>query len=85
MAPECRPAFKKKTQQGIRSHHVHIYNAGADHIERHLAFRDFLLAHPAAAAEYSALKQQAPASRPLTRQAYQDRKEPLIASPSKPR
>ena len=75
-----RRYFQKKDPQGTRTHHVHIFRTGADHIERHLAFRDFLLAHPATAARYSAVKELALASGPLTRQAYQDRKAPFIVA-----
>ncbi|WP_035566625.1 GrpB family protein [Hymenobacter sp. IS2118] len=73
-----RHYFQKKDAHGVRSHHVHVYGTGADPIERHLAFRDFLRAHPAAAARYSAVKKMALTSLPLTRQAYQDWKAPFI-------
>ncbi|ALX50598.1 GrpB family protein [Lentibacillus amyloliquefaciens] len=39
-----------------RTHHVHIIEAGSTHLERHLAFRDYLRAHPDKAASYSRLK-----------------------------
>ncbi|MFD1953281.1 GrpB family protein [Paenibacillus thailandensis] len=39
-----------------RSHHIHIYDAGNPQIQRHLAFRDYLRAHPDAAREYGELK-----------------------------
>ena len=42
-----------------RTHHVHAFAVGDPHIEVHLAFRDYLRAHPAAVAEYAAVKQQA--------------------------
>lgn len=77
---EGRRYFQKKDLQGVRSHHVHIFRTGAEHIEHHLAFRDFLLAHPAIAAQYSAVKKMALASTPLTRQAYQDCKAPFIVA-----
>ena len=75
---EGRRYFQKKDLQGVRSHHVHIFRTGADHIEHHLAFRDFLLAYPAIAAQYSAVKESALANLPLTRQVYQNWKEPFI-------
>lgn len=73
-----RRYFQKKDLHGVRSHHVHVYGTGADPVERYLAFRDFLRAHPAAAARYAAVKGQALASRRPTRQAYQDAKAPFI-------
>lgn len=41
-----------------RSHHVHAFPVGDEHVTRHLAFRDYLIAHPAVAAEYARLKQR---------------------------
>ncbi len=40
----------------VRVFHLHLYGPGAPHIVRHLAFRDWLRAHPARAAAYGALK-----------------------------
>ncbi|MDF7815899.1 GrpB family protein [Hymenobacter sp. YC55] len=71
-----RRYFQKKNQRGVRSHHGHVFRTGST-LERHLAFRDFLLAHPATAARYSAVKPTALATLPLTRQAYQNWKRAL--------
>jgi GrpB-like predicted nucleotidyltransferase (UPF0157 family) len=73
-----RRYFRKHTQAGIRSHHVHAYEAGNPEIRRHLAFRDFLLAHPEIAAEYSALKQRLALAHPNDMAAYVDGKDPFI-------
>ena len=75
-----RRYFQKKDDQGAHSHHVHIFAVGADPIEQHLAFRDYLRVHPAAAARYSEVKVLALANQPLTRQAYQDTKAPFIVA-----
>ena len=75
-----RRYFQKRDAHGQRSHHVHVYEVGHDAIERHLAFRDFLLAHPAVAAQYSEVKRLALTHLPLTRQAYQERKAPCIGA-----
>ncbi|SMC00708.1 protein of unknown function UPF0157 [Hymenobacter roseosalivarius DSM 11622] len=73
-----RRYFQKKDSRGVRSHHVHVFCLGADHIEGHLAFRDFLLAHPTKAAQYAEMKALALANHLLTRQAYQESKKPFI-------
>ncbi|HEY3423122.1 MAG TPA: GrpB family protein [Methanocellaceae archaeon] len=41
-----------------RTHHVHIFQAGSPEIYRHLAFRDYMIAHPDDARKYSELKQK---------------------------
>ncbi|WP_084787733.1 GrpB family protein [Anaerobacillus alkalidiazotrophicus] len=40
-----------------RTHHVHIFEHGNGEIDRHLAFRDYMIAHPEEALKYSQLKQ----------------------------
>ena len=39
-----------------RTHHVHSFNRGTTDVFRHLAFKDYLIAHPDIAGEYGALK-----------------------------
>ncbi|MEI8246589.1 MAG: GrpB family protein [Lentisphaerota bacterium] len=39
-----------------RTHHVHAFNAGSTEVDRHIAFRDYLIVHPVAAKEYAELK-----------------------------
>jgi GrpB-like predicted nucleotidyltransferase (UPF0157 family) len=51
-----RRYFRKFEVGGIRNHHVHIFEQGSAHVKRHLAFRDYLIAHPGKAQEYSELK-----------------------------
>ena len=41
-----------------RTHHVHTYAAGNPEVARHLDFRDYLIAHPEEAQEYTRIKQQ---------------------------
>lgn len=51
-----RRYFRRTTPQGLRTHHLHTYLRGSSEAQRHLAFRDYMRAHPAAAAAYDALK-----------------------------
>jgi GrpB-like predicted nucleotidyltransferase (UPF0157 family) len=55
---EGRRYFRKDNARGRRTHHLHAFAIGASQIEQHLAFRDYLRAHPAIARNYSALKQR---------------------------
>jgi GrpB-like predicted nucleotidyltransferase (UPF0157 family) len=41
-----------------RTHHIHAFNQGTDEVQRHLAFRDYLVAHPLRAKDYEQLKIQ---------------------------
>lgn len=50
--------FFRKDTAGVRSHHVHIFEAGHPNIAIQLNFRDYLRAHPAEAQAYSQLKQE---------------------------
>lgn len=44
-----------------RSHHLHAFQTGDEHLLRHRAFRDYLCSHPQIAATYAELKKQAAA------------------------
>jgi len=48
--------YFRKEVAGTRTHHLHVFAAGSPQVERHLAFRDYLRAHPGDAARYDALK-----------------------------
>jgi len=61
--------FIKRNAQGVRTHHIHVVEPHFEHWER-LLFRDYLIAHPDAAAEYAALKLGLAAAHPGDRVAY---------------
>ena len=47
--------FIKRDARGVRTHHIHMVEAHFAHWDR-LLFRDYLIEHPAVAAEYAELK-----------------------------
>ena len=55
---EGRRYFRKDNASGVRTHQIHVFQKGSDHIRRHIAFRDYLIAHPDQAKNYSDLKRK---------------------------
>ncbi|MFX1579883.1 MAG: GrpB family protein [Promethearchaeota archaeon] len=51
-----RRYFSKSDSNDVRTHHVHAFQLGDIGLERHLAFRDYMIAHPKDAREYAQLK-----------------------------
>jgi GrpB-like predicted nucleotidyltransferase (UPF0157 family) len=51
-----RRYFRKDNEAGVRTHHVHTFEAVSPESERHLAFRDYMIAHLEDAQQYSELK-----------------------------
>lgn len=73
-----RRYFRKDRPDGQRTHHLHAFEAGSPHITRHLAFRDYLRAHPAEAKAYGALKQRLLRDGQTGWDAYQDGKDTMV-------
>jgi GrpB-like predicted nucleotidyltransferase (UPF0157 family) len=73
-----RRYFRKDNQDGIRTHQVHTYEASSPQIKRHLAFRDFMNAHPEEAQKYSELKRKLAAEHPTDIDGYMDGKDDFI-------
>lgn len=73
-----RRYFRKDNSEGVRTHHVHVFATGNPQIERHLAFRDFMNAHPAWARQYSQLKLELVARYPDSIERYMDGKDSFI-------
>ena len=62
-----------------RTHQVHIFAEGdRENIARHLAFRDYLRAHPDVCAEYAALKRALAARYPYDIESYCDGKADFV-------
>ena len=60
-----------------RTHHVHVYEEKSPEIGRHLAFRDYLRAHPDMAKKYGELKEELAKRFPRDIAAYISGKEHL--------
>src|SRR5437764_1320321 len=63
---------------GKRTFQLHCYAEGAEGMPRHLAFREYLLAHPVVAREYEAEKARAAALHPDDVMAYNAAKNEWI-------
>ncbi|MCV6585535.1 MAG: GrpB family protein [Marinibacterium sp.] len=77
---EGRRYFRKFDLDGARSHHLHVFTAGSPHVARHLAFRDYLRAHPKVVAAYGRLKTDLIASGAGAWEAYIDGKAGFVAA-----
>lgn len=73
-----RRFFRKDNAAGIRTHHVHVFEVGSEHIDRHLAFRDYLIAHPVEAQNYSNLKRDLANRYAYDIESYMDGKDGFI-------
>ncbi len=73
---EQRRFFRKGGDD--RSHHVHTFEIGNTHIDRHLNFRDYLNIHPELAKEYCQLKRNLATLYPEDIEKYIDGKTEFI-------
>jgi GrpB-like predicted nucleotidyltransferase (UPF0157 family) len=73
-----RRYFRKDDGAGVRTHQVHVFEAGSAEVVRHLAFRDYMLAHPSDAQEYSELKRRLAEEHPQDMDGYMDGKDGFI-------
>lgn len=73
-----RRYFRKDNQEGIRTHNIHAFEAGSAEVERHLAFRDYMIAHPVDAQRYSELKRKLAEEHPQSMDGYIDGKDGFI-------
>lgn len=71
--------YLRKERNGIRTHHIHIFGVESQRdIRRHLAVRDYLRAHAAAAKAYGALKRRLARQFPEDLEAYCDGKDAFV-------
>ncbi|WP_289355271.1 GrpB family protein [Paenibacillus sp. S-12] len=62
-----------------RTHHVHVFQAdNKEDIQRHLAVRDYLRAHPQEAEQYGNLKEKLASQHPTDIEAYMDGKDSFV-------
>lgn len=73
-----RRYFRKDNADGDRTHQIHAFVQGSPHLDRHLAFRDYLRKHPEVAREYSRLKKDLVERCHGDMEAYMDGKDPFI-------
>ena len=70
--------FIKRNENGVRTHHIHMVEAGfQEHWERP-RFRGYLIEHPEAAVEYARLKMNLASAHPNDRVAYSEGKSEFI-------
>ncbi|MEM5775946.1 MAG: GrpB family protein, partial [Anaerolineaceae bacterium] len=58
--------------------HLHLFELGSPEWQAHILFRDYLIAHPQAAAQYEQLKQELAARFRTEREKYTDGKAEFI-------
>jgi GrpB-like predicted nucleotidyltransferase (UPF0157 family) len=73
-----RRYFRKDNQEGIRTHQIHAFETGSAEVERHLAFRDYMIAHPGDAQRYGELKRKLAEQHPQSIDRYMDGKDGFI-------
>jgi len=70
--------FFVKSAGPRRTHHVHAFATGSPGLERHLAFRDYMISHPENASAYGRLKEGLAQEFPTDIEAYMDGKDAFI-------
>ena len=73
-----RRYFRRNNALGDRSHQVHAFESGSPEIARHLAFRDYMIAHLVEARAYGDLKRNLAREFPESIQGYMNGKDPFI-------
>lgn len=73
-----RRYFRRDNQEGVRTHNIHAFETGSAELERHIAFRDYMIAHPEDAQRYSELKRKLAEEHPQNIDGYMDGKDSFI-------
>ena len=75
-----REAFGYHGKAHLRKHHLYVCSRDSNELRRHIAFRDFLRAHPDAVREYSRIKAEGATRYPFDIDQYIRYKSPFIES-----
>ncbi len=73
-----REAFKYAGKEHLRQHHLYVCARDAEELRRHIVFRDYLRAHPDAAAWYGRVKTEGAALYPDDIDGYIAHKTPCV-------
>ena len=74
-----REAFAYEGKTHLQEHHLYVCPQDSPELKRHIAFRDYLRAHPEAVREYSRIKEEGAALYPNDIDRYIAHKSPFIA------
>jgi GrpB-like predicted nucleotidyltransferase (UPF0157 family) len=73
-----RRRYFQKSENGIRKVHLHSYEKGSTELNRHIVFRDYLIAHPHEAKRYAEIKEKAAEKHEYDIESYIAEKSPLV-------
>lgn len=73
-----RRYYTLANEEGVRTVQLHCFDANSPHATRHIAFRDYLRAHPTVAKAYEAEKTRARNLHPNDSHAYTEAKSGFI-------
>ena len=73
-----REAFKYEGKEHLRKHHLYVCAEDSPELKRHVAFRDYLRAHPEAVREYGRIKEEGAKLYPYDIERYIEHKSPFI-------
>ena len=73
-----REAFGYEGKEHLKKHHLYVCPEDSPELKRHIAFRDYLRAHPEAVSEYGRIKEEAAALFPDDIDKYMEYKAPVI-------
>lgn len=73
-----RRYFRLSDAAGRRTHQIHAFEAGSQNAVRHIAFRNYMRAHPSIAVEYGELKELLARASPNDMEAYINGKDAFV-------